>query len=499
MAQKPAHERLLELSSDPVALHEVTGPGMDGHYVDANEAACRLLGYTREELLRLTPRDLAAPGEMAFGPGDADAVLAGAVQSRVAQLRTRDGRIVSVELRCALVEDAQGRTLAMSVLRDVVPLWHADEAQQSYLTLLHMAPDAIIVTGEGHRIIFWNKGAEATYGWTQDEALGRTPRELLKTRDHAPRVRDSVAAMLEEQGFWEGEVTHTCKDGREIRVASRWRVQRDEQGRLLGVLGINRDMTEQHRTREGMERLRELESVSRLAAGIAHDFNNRLAVILSCAQELRRGLQDAAPQLRDLAEEILAAGAGSKELTRQLVAFAHALPESSAPFDLNEVVRRCERALRKTLPEGVELVLTLEPSLWPVTCNPAGVERAILNLALNARDAMPGGGRLTLASANVEVDQALVKAHPFMHRGPHVRLTVADSGNGMTPEVKAHAFEPFFTTKPHGQGVGLGLATAYGMVKQNGGSIVLESEPGRGTTFDLYFPRAGQPGRLDDP
>jgi signal transduction histidine kinase len=140
----------------------------------------------------------------------------------------------------------------------------------------------------------------------------------------------------------------------------------------------------------------------------------------------------------------------------------------------------------------VELVVRLETPLWLVTCDPASVERAILNLALNARDAMPGGGRLTLASANVEVDQALVSAHPFMRRGPNVRLTVADSGSGMTPEVKAHAFEPFFTTKPRGQGVGLGLAAAYGMVKQSGGFIVLESEPGRGTNLDLYFSRSYQ-------
>ena len=132
--------------------------------------------------------------------------------------------------REALVESAQGRTLAMSVLRDLAPRRQVDEAQQSYLTLLHMAPDAIVVGGEGHRIVFWNKGAEATYGWTQEEALGRTPRELLKTRDRVPQVRGSLGATLEEQGFWEGEVTHTRKDGREIRVASRWQVQRDVQG-----------------------------------------------------------------------------------------------------------------------------------------------------------------------------------------------------------------------------------------------------------------------------
>jgi PAS domain S-box-containing protein len=384
-------------------------------------------------------------------------------------------------------------------LREDPPRGSADETHQRFLALLHMAPDAIIVTDQEQRIVFWNSGAEATYGWTQQEALGRIPRELLKTCDHSPRVEGSLGAEMEKQGSWEGEVTHTCKDGREIRVASRWRVERDAQGRLLGVLGINRDMTEQLRSRERLQRLERLESLSRLAGGIAHDFNNRLAVILSCAGELERELRAAAPQLSDLVDDILAAGNRSKELIRQLLAFASALPGPSAPSDLNEVVRRCERALRASLPAGIELVVAMEPALWPVTCDPSGVERAVMNLALNARDAMPGGGRLTIASANVELDHALVSAHPYLRRGPQVRLTISDSGKGMTPEIRAHAFEPFFTTKPHGQGLGLGLASAHGLVEQSGGAILLESEPGRGTRLDLYFPRTDPPGPPDGP
>jgi two-component system, cell cycle sensor histidine kinase and response regulator CckA len=383
--------------------------------------------------------------------------------------------------------------------REAAPRGKVDEVAQSLLALLHMAPDAIIMTDLEQRIVFWNKGAETTYGWSQDEALGRIPRELLKTRDHSPHVEGSLGAVLQQRGAWEGEVTHTCKDGREIRVASRWLARHDGQGRVLGVLGINRDMTEQLGNRDRMHRLERLESLSRLAGGIAHDFNNRLAVILSCAGELDRELAATAPHLRDLIEEIRDAGTRSKELIRRLLSFANAFPEATAPSDLNEVARRCERALRTTLPARIQLVVTLETPLWLVTCDPAGVERALLNLALNARDAMPGGGRLTLASANVEVDGALVSAHPQLRRGPHVRLTVADSGGGMTPEVKAHAFEPFFTTKPYGQGVGLGLATAHGLVTQNGGQVVLDSEPGHGTTLGLYFPRAEQPDRPDGP
>lgn len=493
------HERLLELTSDPALLHEVTADGPDGRCVETNDAACRLLGYGREELSRLTLRDLSANGESPFGSGDAATLLGGAVVTRQTRLRARDGRTPWQELRSALVEDARGRTLALSVLRDLAPRSTADDPQQGYLALLQMAPDAILITGDAHRIVFWNRGAEATYGWSEEEALGRVPRELLRTRDHVPRLHHSVGATLEERGSWEGEVTHTRKDGREIRVASRWRVHRDAQGRLLGILGINRDITEQLKARERVGQLLRIESSSRLAAGVAHEFANRLSVILSSAEELRARLPPAAPELRELAEEILVAGTISKQLTRRLLALAHERPATAEPSDLNEVVRRCERDLRETLPGGLELVVSLEPSLWTVTCDAAGVERALSNLVLNARDAMPGGGRLTLASDNVEVGEELVTANPFMRRGPHVRLTIADSGVGMTPRARAHAFEPFFTTKPQGRGLGLGLATAYGIIKQSGGYILLESEPGYGTRVHLYFPRTEPPPGPDGP
>jgi PAS domain S-box-containing protein len=495
MAQRRPHELLLALSSEPVTLHELAADGLHGKCTEANDAACALLGCRREDLLGRTLAELAAPGAAPFAPADAAALRAGEPLTRAVGLRAGDGRVLAVELRCALVDDGPGGDLVVSFLRELAPRQPEDAARLLYLTLLDLAPDAIIVTGDGQRIVFWNKGAEATYGWTREEALGRVPRELLRTRDHAPRLLGSIGAALLERDSWEGEVTHTRKDGREIRVATRWRVHRDAAGRPAGVLGINRDITEQLGVRERQQRLRRLESLGRLAAGIAHDFNNRLAVILSCADELHRALPAGSEELQGLVDDIVVAGAGSKKLMSQLLTFAHERPVAPPPPQLNEVGRRCERGLRETLPAGVELVVRLEPSLWPVVCDPTAVEQALMNLAANARDAMPAGGRLTLASANVELDERLVRTHPFLRRGPHVRLTVGDSGPGMTAEVKAHAFEPFFTTKPQGQGLGLGLATAYGMVKQSGGNILVESEPGRGATFELYFPRAGRPAR----
>ncbi|GEJ58790.1 ATP-binding protein [Anaeromyxobacter diazotrophicus] len=241
------------------------------------------------------------------------------------------------------------------------------------------------------------------------------------------------------------------------------------------------------------ERLRQsqkLESVGRLAGGVAHDFNNLLTVILSCSEALRRDLSHGQPPDPEDVAEIHAAGERARDLTRQLLTFARKQVIAPAPLDLNAVVRGSERLLRRVLGEQVELHVALEPAPWTVLCDAAQMEQVILNLAVNARDAMPDGGQLSLATANVTVAPGGGAGEPALAPGEWVRLSVRDAGHGMTAEVKAHLFEPFFTTKRQGQGTGLGLATVYGIVEQSGGAIRVESEPGLGTTFELWFPRA---------
>jgi signal transduction histidine kinase len=233
-----------------------------------------------------------------------------------------------------------------------------------------------------------------------------------------------------------------------------------------------------------------MESIGRLAGGVAHDFNNLLTVILSCAEILRDGASAVAPAQRELVEEIHTAGVRAAGLTHQLLAFARKEPIAPIPLDLNAVVRGSETLLRRTLGMDIQLVVNLQDGLWRVTCDPGQIEQVILNLAINARDAMPAGGELAITTSNARSDDALVARIPFLLSGEYVRLVVRDNGEGMSPEVKAHAFEPFFTTKPAGKGTGLGLAMVYGIVKQAGGQVVLESEAGRGTAFEIFLPRA---------
>jgi two-component system, cell cycle sensor histidine kinase and response regulator CckA len=612
LISKGMHELLFEMSGDGILLHECTTTSTRGHFMAANDAICRLLGYTALEMSQLTPFDVMSPEETPRIPEEAEAMRRNGTLIHEKHLVAKDGRLVPVELSSRLFEE-EGRTLALSVVRDIsarkraeearseserrlrlhvqsTPVavveydrqfrvtawnpaaeaifgWSAEEALERHanfivpesarlhveavfrqlldrkagqtsvnenvtkdgglitcawnntelvsssgetigvasmaldvtlhkraealllekVALLDLAHDAIIVRDVRDQITFWNKGAEDTYGWAQEEAIGRVASELLKTR--LPLPLTELDGHLAENGRWEGELVHTRRDDREIAVASRWVVQRDTSGRQVGILEINRDVTEQRRAEEQFRQAQKLESIGRLAGGVAHDFNNLLTVISSCADSLGDDVASGVPAKLEEIEEIRAAGRRAAELTRQLLTFARRQVIAPVPLDLNAVVRGSEKLLRRVLGEDIELVTRLEPDVWTVRCDPGQLEQVILNLAVNARDAMPNGGKLTIDTTNAQVDERLVALHPFMRAGPYVGLTIGDSGTGMTREAKSHAFEPFFTTKPPGKGTGLGLATVFGIVKQSEGYILVESEPGRGTTFVVYLPR----------
>jgi two-component system, cell cycle sensor histidine kinase and response regulator CckA len=258
---------------------------------------------------------------------------------------------------------------------------------------------------------------------------------------------------------------------------------------VRGIVVNARDVTEQRRLEEEFRQAQKLESIGRLAGGVAHDFNNVLTVILSSAESLKSDLESGTRVDLEYIDEIQAAGKRASDLTRQLLAFARKQVIAPVPLALNTVVQNSEKWLRRILREDINLVVSLQPDLWQVRCDPGQIEQVIMNLVVNGRDAMPGGGKLTIETTNTLIEESHLALYPFMHTGPFVRLAIRDSGVGMTPEVKAHLFEPFFTTKAPGEGTGLGLATVYGIVKQSSGFIVAESEVGHGAVFEVYFPR----------
>jgi PAS domain S-box-containing protein len=290
------------------------------------------------------------------------------------------------------------------------------------------------------------------------------------------------------------------RDGRVVWTQHRLVPIRDAQGRMVAIEGIARDITAQVREREQLRHVEQqltlsnrLESVGRLAGGVAHDFNNILTTILGYAELLLDRIQEADPSHR-LIREIHKAGQRATALTQQLLAFSRRQLLQPRVLDLNAEIRELRGMLERVLGEDVEIVVALDPDPGRIRADPTQIEQVLLNLVVNARDAMPQGGKLTIETAGVVLDEDYARRHVAVRPGPYVRVTVSDTGIGMDREVQSHIFEPFFTTKEKGKGTGLGLSTVYGVVKQSGGNIWVYSEPGQGTTFKLYLPRVDKTG-----
>jgi PAS domain S-box-containing protein len=329
--------------------------------------------------------------------------------------------------------------------------------------------------------------------------LGRSPSEL-KNAPPLEQVHPDDRPQLEEaarEAFRGGagkriEYRMRHKDGTWRVLESTASPVRNAEGQVEKLVIVNRDITDRKKLEEQFRQAQKMEAVGRLSGGVAHDFNNLLGVIIGYGEILQEGLP-AEHALRRSADEILAAGRRAAGLTRQLLAFSRQQVLEPRVLDLNHVVRDMESMLRRLIGEDVELTSKLEAKLGTTKADPGQLEQVIMNLAVNARDAMPEGGKLIIETANTEMDELFVRRYPYpVQPGLYIRLTVSDTGSGMDPATRARIFEPFFTTKAKGQGTGLGLSMVYGVVKQSGGYIDVYSEPGLGTTFKIYLPRVDE-------
>ncbi len=269
----------------------------------------------------------------------------------------------------------------------------------------------------------------------------------------------------------------------------------DDSGRVLGVASLVHDVTERVALEERLRQSQKMEAVGRLAGGVAHDFNNLLTVILGYSQIVADGVP-AGSRLADSTAQIKSAADRASGITRQLLAFSRKQVLSPRIINLNDIMLNLDSLLRRLIGEDIEVLTVPANDLGSVKADPGQIEQVIMNLALNSRDAMPHGGKLTLETANAQLDEAYAHGHQPAEPGRYVMLAVSDTGHGMTPETQARIFEPFYTTKEVGKGTGLGLSMVYGIVKQSGGYIWVYSEPGRGTTFKIYLPRVDQPADL---
>ncbi len=407
----------------------------------------------------------------------------------------------TAELESANVALVASRRAALNVLDDAVSarrqIEKANRALQQEIAerqlaeanirkqaeLLDSATDAIYVRLLDHTVTYWNVGAERLYGWTAAEVIGRKLTELGLVE---PAGFATAHAALLAQGEWSGEVNKSGKDGKVHRVLCRWTLLRDERGAPREVLAINTDITEKKLLESQYLRAQRLEGIGMLAGGIAHDLNNILTPILMSVSLLRDAVHD--EESRQLLDSVQSSAQRGADIIRQLLTFARGQPGVRAPVPVRQLLREMGKLIRETFPRNLHLIVEVPSSLWPVVGDATQIHQALMNLCVNARDAMPDGGTLMLAADNVTLEAASAALLPDAKPGPHVCLRVSDTGTGIPAAQLEHIFEPFFTTKEIGKGTGLGLPTVLGIVRGHGGSARVDSQVGRGTTFELYLP-----------
>ncbi len=372
-------------------------------------------------------------------------------------------------------------------------------AQRAFLRqVIDLNPSFIFAKDRAGRFTLVNQAVADNYGTTVEALIGKTDADFNPDPEEVEHFRrDDLEVMDTQREKIVPEEIITDASGRQRHLHTIKRPIVGPDGTANQMLGVATDITARKRLEEQLAQAQKMEAVGRLAGGVAHDFNNLLTVILGSVELLLDGLEPGHP-VQPNAEEIRRAAERAAMLTRQLLAFSRKQVLLPVVLDLDRVVLDGTRMLRHLIGEDIELITLIEASGASVKADPTQLTQVILNLAINARDAMPHGGTLTVRTTTTSFDEAYAATHPGVAPGDYVTIAVTDTGHGIAPEVLPHIFEPFFTTKPAGLGTGLGLATSYGIVEQSGGHIMLESEPGRGTTFFVHLPRvgdaAGEPG-----
>lgn len=369
----------------------------------------------------------------------------------------------------------------------------AERQLRQQAELLDKAHDAIYVRDLEDHVLYWNRSAERIYGYSAKEVEGRRASDL-GFLDWSKKSFLEIKHLLFERGEWTGEFRAAGKSKQEVEILARWTLVRDEEGIPRSILCIDTDITEQKKMETQFLRAQRLESVGMLAGGIAHDLNNVLAPILMAVGLLQQkyAADGEVKHLLDVLETSAQHGAG---LIRQVLAFARGGEGERADLQPQLIIRDVIQLLAETLPRSITIETELPKDLWLVRSNSTQLSQVVMNLCVNARDAMPDGGRLFIRATNTMVKESLAAANPGAHPGPHVVITITDTGTGIPPEVADRIFDPFFTTKILGKGTGLGLSTVTGIVKSHGGFLQMRSEMGHGTEFKIYFPAVTSAGK----
>lgn len=371
-------------------------------------------------------------------------------------------------------------------LEDITQNVRADEQIRSQAALLDITRDAIYVRDFSDRVSFWNESAHRLYGWTAAEAQRSTSTELLANADPSETARALQAVM--HAGEWAGEMKQKSRDGRELIIASRWTLMHEPDGKPKAILVVNTDITETKQLESQLLRSQRLESIGTLASGLAHDLNNVLAPIMMAVQFIKDNSED--ESLRACFQTLETCSRRGADIIRQVLMFARGVEGQRILINPKHLIQEMQRIAKETFPRSIEVSTSIAKQPCILLGDATQIQQVIMNLCVNARDAMPHGGTLTIGLQRMELNEAGAKIHPKARPGNYVVISVADTGTGIPAELMDKIFDPFFTTKPIGQGTGLGLPTVLGIAENHGGFVHLQSELGRGTTFSIYIPAA---------
>ncbi len=485
-ASEMQYRTLFEMCPDAIYLVD-----MDGHIRSANPAASTITGYTLAELLGMKIQDLDTPEHAIMVPERLQRMRVGEYLRFEIAHRRKGGTPIQLDVRAAAVEIG-GESLVLAFDRDITAERAAAAALATANDLYRLLADGMqdVITvhdiSPQARYLYVSPSGERVTGYRADELVGR---------EYVPEVHpDDLPALAQaNQANLRGQVTQLewrsrHKDGRFIWLETVTTPVTDEAGAVTSLISTSRDICERKDMESRLRQAQKLEAIGQLAGGVAHDFNNLLTVVNGCSELLLADLQPGSDR-RSLVEAILGAGERGAALTRQLLAFSRQQMLRVEVFDLNHVLTETAELLTRLLGENIALSLSLDPTIGAVKADMGQVDQVIINLAVNARDAMPNGGTLVIGTSTIEFTDSSPLPSPDARPGRFVRLSVTDTGSGITPDVCARLFEPFFTTKPAGKGTGLGLAMVYGIVRQSDGFLTVESEVGRGSTFAVYLPQ----------
>jgi len=485
----------LEAAANPIVISRT-----DGTIIWVNGAFEQLSGYSKAEALGQNTRLLRSGEQPAsFYKNMWDTILSGQKWRGELLNRRKDGSFYYEEMTITPVRDAAGKiTHFIAVKLDITGRKHTEERLYNFAQVVENSSEMIAVGNPNGHVSFANQALLQAMGYDEVEILGKDFGAIFHSEQNPPDFEHEIRRRTLSGGGWSGECVGSRKDGSKFPAFLSTGLMRDKDGVVIGTFAIAQDITDRKHLAEQLAAAQKMEAVGLLAGGVAHDFNNILGVIIGYTDLLMAGFPAGSAQWQRL-ELIRNAGYRATALTQQLLAFSRKQVFQPKVLDLNSLVTSLNKMLRRLVREDIELVITLTPGIGNVKADPGQIDQVIMNLVVNARDAMPNGGKIVIETADADLDEFYCQNHPSVRPGRYVMMSVSDTGVGMDVETQARIFEPFFTTKEQGKGTGLGLATVYGIVKQSDGYIWVYSQVNMGTIFKIYFPRSEEATEIVEP